>query len=387
MSSTLRFRDAFDALHEAASSHTGWHDFGPADYHEGLRRVLESFDEDIPFTEPGRQAAFGALVGTLISRLYTQEGWKRHPEYAQVPLARPLVITGLPRTGSMALHKLMSMDPQFQGMELWLMSTPMVRPPRDTWDEHPCHQAFVAVQQQVHAQLPELAYIHEMAADAVDECINVLQQSFVSNRFACPMGPATGYEAWWWQQSERGSYRRYADVLRLVGLADQGRRWLLKNPGHLWDLESLFEIFPDACVIQTHRDPAKSIPSVCSLLEVTRRLFLGQDQPLLGLGVSEALKWQHALQRAAPVRRRHERQFFDLRQQDFLAEPMGTIRAIYQRFELELSAETEARMRRWLLEQPRAQKEGHRYEASRYGLSEGLLREMFAGYIRRYELA
>jgi len=387
MPSTFRFAEAFDALHEAASGHAGMNDFGPADYHEGLRRVLESFDQDVPFTESGRRAAFGALVGTLISRLFTQEGWKRHPEYAQVQLARPLVITGLPRTGSMALHKLISMDPQFQGPELWLMSTPMVRPPRETWDGNPHHQAFVAAQQQVHALVPELAYIHEMAADAVDECVNALQQSFVSNRFACPLGPAIGYEAWWWQQSERGSYRRYADVLRLLGLADQGRRWLLKNPGHLWDLDSLFDIFPDACVIQTHRDPARSIPSVCSLLEVTRRIFLGRDQPLLSLGLAEALKWQHALQRAAPVRRRREQQFFDLRQQDFLADPMGSVRAIYRRFDLELTAETEARMRRWLLEQPREQKEGHRYEAARYGLSEGLLREMFANYIKRYELA
>lgn len=379
------FAESFEALHQAAVEQSGLADFGPSDYHEGLRRVLTSFDEDVLFTPDGREQAFVALVRTLVARLHVQEGWRRHPDYASERIVRPLVITGLPRTGSTALHKLLSMDPQFQGIEMWLSNTPMVRPPRDKWPSYPGYRDFLEFWNRLTEKTPDMTLMHEMVVDEVDECVNVLQQSFVCNRFTTSYG-ATGYEAWWWRQSERESYRRYADVVRLVGLGDR-RRWLLKNPGHLLNMDCLLEVFPDACVIQTHRDPAKSIPSVCSLLWTSRRMFVGDNHPPGSVGVPEALKWLHALHRAEPVRRSHEDQFHDVLHRDFLADPMRVVKEIYHRFDLELGEETDQRMKRWLASQKPEQKGGHRYQAETFGLSEQGLRELFAPYIDRFDLA
>ena len=132
MTKPRQFAESFEALHQTAVERSGLTDFGPPDYHEGLRRVLTSFDEDVPFTPEGREQAFVALVRTLVARLHVQEGWRCHPGYVAERIVRPMVITGLPRTGSTALHKLLSMDPQFQGVEMWLSNTPMVRPPSET---------------------------------------------------------------------------------------------------------------------------------------------------------------------------------------------------------------------------------------------------------------
>lgn len=328
------FADAFDALHAAAGTHAGADDFGPPDYHEGLRVLLQALDE-APFTENGRQFAFGALTGVLVARLYTERGWSRHPEYRTVPIRAPLVITGIPRTGTTALHKLLSVDPQFQGIERWLAATPMPRPPRERWAELPEYRGCVAGLEAVAKAAPALLAMHDMTADTVDECLDVLQQSFVSNLFASSF-EAPRYSEWLLQQSEAASYRRYADVLRLIGLGAPDRRWLLKNPGHTWELESLFEVFPDACVVQTHRTPLKALPSLCSVLEVSRGIYHGAQVRPERIGPDEAAKWRRAVDRTEAARARRPGRIYDVDHRQFHADPIGVVRAIYRRFDLEL---------------------------------------------------
>jgi len=172
-----------EALHEAARKATGLSDFGPQDYREALRRLLAAYDSEVRFTEIGRQFAIGGIVGTLVQRLLSEEGWKRRPGCRSRPIRRPLVITGIPRTGTTALHKLLAMDPQFQGLEHWLTESPMVRPPRHTWASNPAYLSSVAGLEAFFRMMPEMRKAHDIVADEVEECLDVLRQSFVSNRF------------------------------------------------------------------------------------------------------------------------------------------------------------------------------------------------------------
>ena len=133
MGERLRFTDLEDEVHETASRHTGLRDFGAPDYRPGLRVLLEALDTDPRLTPTGWKFAYGTVLGTLMARLYTQRGWSERPDALATEIRRPLVITGIPRTGTTALHKLLSVDPQFQGLEHWLTETPMVRPPRASW--------------------------------------------------------------------------------------------------------------------------------------------------------------------------------------------------------------------------------------------------------------
>jgi hypothetical protein len=377
---------SFGALHDAARARVGLTDFGGEDYQEGLWILLRALDEDLCLSDFGVRFATDLITGVLAARLSTQEGWKRFPQYQNVTIARPLVITGLPRTGSTALQKVLSLDPQFQSLNLWLTAAPMPRPPRETWASHPAYQRLATTLALRKKALPEFYAVHDVSIDTPDECMEVLNQSFVSNLFTT-FGNSN-YQTWWWRQDEAASYRRYADVLRLIGLNEPNRSWLLKSPGqHVWNLQCVFQVFPDACVVQTHRDPAKAIPSTCSLSTSRQKLIQGADYKPGTKGVPEALKWRHALDREKPTRLKHAGQIHDIRHRDFNDDPMGTIRGIYKRFDLTLTDQVAAAMQLWLDNQPAEQKSGHRYTAENFGLTEKGLRELYASYIQRFNLA
>lgn len=381
---SARFTDLENELHSAASRATGLHDFGSQDYREGLRVLLQSYDTDPQLTELGWKFAYGSVLGTLIARLHTQSGWTKHSPQSTAPIRKPLVITGIPRTGTTALHKLLSMDPQFQGLEHWLTETPMVRPPRQEWDSHPAYRGSAANLEAYFSMMPEMRKAHDMVADEVDECLEILRQSFVSNRF----GSSTyipSYDSWFFAQRENQSYRRYADVLRLIGADEPGKRWLLKNPGHIASIEALFEVFPDACVVHTHRDPLSAIPSLCSVLHMARRVFEGDRARADVIGPRECAYWRKALDDTDAARRLRPYQFFDIDHRRFRADPLGTVRELYTHFELELSGPAEQAMRRWILASPTSRHGEHRYNGDQFGISPADIRDSFADYRHRFK--
>ena len=378
-----RFTTAGRRFHEAARALTGLDDFGPDDYREGLEVLLRAMDSDLSFTPMGREFGAGTIVSTLCSRLHAQQGWKRHPECLEQPIRRPLIITGIPRTGTTALHKLLSLDPQFQGLEHWLADAPMPRPARATWDSNCHYQATVAGLNAFFRAAPEMRIAHEMTAHEVDECLEVLKQDFTTNRFASGWH-VPSYDRWLQLQDERPSYRRYADVLRLIGAGDQ-RRWLLKNPGHIAQLDVLLETFPDACVVQTHRDPAKALPSLCSVLAMSRKVLEGDDVRMSRIGPRECKYWSEAVEHAARVRDRHShQQFFDVEHRRFHSEPMQVVSELYSHFGLELDALVAVTMRVWLDDHPANRLGEHRYTAEQFNLDPADIRAAFGDYIQRF---
>jgi len=182
-SAPARFEAAFDWLHATAVEQTNLDDFGDSRYHTGLRVLLDAMDRDSTFSENGRHLTLTHLIGVLKARLHTENGWKRNPGYRAVDI-RPLVITAMPRSGTSALHRLLAVDPQFQGLQRWLAAAPMVRPPISEWSRIPAFRASQADTENFNKESPEFASAHEEAAHAVEECMEVLQQGFVSNMFA-----------------------------------------------------------------------------------------------------------------------------------------------------------------------------------------------------------
>jgi hypothetical protein len=222
-----------------------------------------------------------------------------------------------------------------------------------------------------------------MTAHEVDECLEVLKQSFTSNRFSSGWH-VPSYDSWFQQQDERASYRRYADVLRLVGAGDQ-RRWLLKNPGHIAQLDVLLETFPDACIVQTHRDPVKALPSLCSVLAMSHKVLEGNGVRLSSIGRRECNYWSEAVERAAAVReRRSPRQFFDVDHRRFHSDPMQVVRELYGHFGLELDEQVTGAMRLWLNDHPANRLGEHRYTAAQFDLDPKEIRAAFSNYTQRF---
>lgn len=372
-----------DELHESASRITGLDDFGTDDYTDGLAVLLDAYDREASLTAVGRKVKRAFLRGALMARLLSEAAWKRHPEHADVPVERPIFVTGLPRTGTTALHRLLTADPANQGLEVWLTEVPQPRPPRSTWADDPVFQRIQAGYEQYHVDNPEFLGVHAMSADQVEECWQLLRQSMRSVSYEC-LAHVPSYSQWLSEQDWTGAYRRHRANLQLIGLADTGRRWVLKNPSHLVALDALLRVYPDALVIQTHREPETAIASVCSL---NAQASAGWSETFTGetIGRDQLELWTRALERFTTERSRHDQaRFFDVRYDDFVTDPLAVVEDAYRHFGLPLSDEARGAMRALHTDTTTgAAKPSHRYSLADFGLTTADVRRRFGALAAR----
>ncbi len=364
----------------SAARRAGLADFGPDDYTDGLAVLLDSLAADAALTPLGAKAQRALLRGVLTARLCSEAAWQANPRYREVAIDRPVFITGLPRTGTTALHRLLAADPGSQGLEMWLAQVPQPRPPRETWRDNVVFQYVQAAFAQHHEEHPEFMGVHYMAADQVEECWQLLQQSMRSVSFET-LAYVPGYSAWLREQDWTGAYRRHRRNLQMIGLHDAGRRWVLKNPSHLFALDALLAVYPDALVIQTHRAPRTAIASACSL---AAQASAGWSPAFTGtlIGRTQLDLWARGLPRFTAERARHDQaRFYDVRYEDLVANPVGTVEAVYGYFGLPLSGAA-ADAIRLLAASAAAERAadgtGHRYTLEEFGLSGAEVDERFA---------
>jgi hypothetical protein len=369
----MRERDnvgTYQDLHEAATRATGLDDFGGDEYAEGLRILLDDYANEAGLTGAGNYMQRSFVRGALIARLLSQMGFQQHPAYVDVPVERPIFVTGLPRTGTTALHRLLTADPTHQGPELWLTEFPQPRPPRSAWDQDPVFSGIASAYAEHHVENPEFMGIHYLDAASVEECWRLLRQSGKSVGYES-LAYIPNYSAWLAKQDWTDAYERHKANLQLIGLNDQDKRWVLKNPSHLAALDALMRVYPDALVVQTHRDPRIAIASACSLsAEATRGWSTVFEGEVIGRTQLDMLA--DASRRFTEERAKHDpAQFFDVEYDDFVADPVGTVRAIYRAFDLPwtpavadgvTAIDTESR------QGPR--RPSHRYDLADYGLTE-----------------
>jgi hypothetical protein len=371
-------------LHESATRITGLDDFGTDahdHYLDGLRVLLDSYAHEAGLTPVGNKVKRAFLRGALVARLLSQHGWKQHPEYADVPIERPVFVTGLPRTGTTALHRLLTADPRHQGLELWLTEVPQPRPPRESWESDPVFAGLQEGYSRHHVEHPEFLGLHYIAADQPEECWRLLRQSTASVSFES-LAHVPAYSRWLDGYDWRPAYERHRANLALIGLPDAGRRWVLKNPSHLFALDALMAVYPDALVVQTHRSPRSAVASACSLSahatqgwsQVFTGERIGRDQlDLLGRGVD----------RFSAQRRSYDpAQFVDVYYDDFVADPAGTVEQVYALLGLPYSNAARTAVAR-LHEQSTTgeRRPAHRYTLSDFGLRAEQVDERFAGYL------
>lgn len=373
------FLAAIDRLHDEAAQATGLSDFGDPRYLEALRMLLRGYDEQARLGPEGRAATWQALRDQLASRLRSNARFVLHADALRRPIERPIVITGMSRTGTTALHKLLAADPDSQCLEYWLGCDPDVRPPRETWPSHPGHLAACEALRRIYAHAPEIEKIHSMQPDEADECRLLFLQDFLGFTYSMN-ATLPAYEDWLLGQDMRAPYLRYRDNLKLIGAATPEKRWVLKNSSHLWALEDLFAALPGACVVHTHRHPAELIPSISSLVHRMRSIYEpGAPKDVVGRQMMDL--WARVLEMNMASRAATGAHVFDLHFETFNADPIGSLRAIYAFFDLPWTARAERDVRAWADENRRGQHGEHRYSAEEYGLSEAEIETRFAGYV------
>ncbi len=370
-----------DDLHASASKLTGLDDFGTDDdnYREALRVLLDSYQREADLTELGSKMNRFFLRGALVARLLSEAGWKQYPGYADVVIERPIFVTGLPRTGTTALHRLLGADPAHQGLEMWLAEYPQPRPPRETWETNPVFRQLQAQYTRHHEENPDYTGLHFMTADGLEECWQLLRQSLHSVSYET-LAHLPSYARWLAQQDWTPSYQRHRRNLQLIGLNDADKRWVLKNPSHLFALDAIMATYPDALVVQCHRPAETIMASMCSLAQHTTA---GYSNTFVGaqIGADEMETWSRGLRRFNTERAQHNpAQFCDVDYADFVADPLGTVASIYSYFDLPLSdAARQAMAADYAASRvgPRAPK--HHYALEDYGLTTEQVRETFAG--------
>ena len=369
------------SLLEAACRETRLDDFGGDDFREPLRLVLRGLETEARLTLLGRVVARRDLLGLLVNRLRLTEDRKRHPGIAEQDIARPIFIIGLPRTGTTLLHHLLSQDPASRAPQAWEVMAPSPPPEAATYASDPRIDEAERKLQWLDWLAPDFKAIHPLGARLAIECIAILSHSFLSSRFHTTYRLPT-YQAWLKTQDVRPAYAYHRRFLQHLQWRTPAERWVLKAPAHFYALESLFAVYPDALVVQTHRDPRTVLASVASLTLTLQSAF-AEPLDLEEIGQEVVQSWTEGLARAMRVRQTGAvpaERFVDVRYHELLADPIGTIRRVYTHFGLPLTAEAERRLRGHLAGNPQHKHGRHAYSLEAFGLDAASLDPYFRSY-------
>lgn len=366
-----------------AEQETGLSDWGGEDWRPALDVLVQSLDGEAQLNLMGRMLMKEYLRRLLVNRLKVQADFKAHPEILQVPIKRPVFIVGLPRTGSTLLQRLLSRDPDVRSLQTWEMWYPSPPPQAETYYTDPRIELTRRRLKMLNWSAPDFNAVHEMEAGEPEECISLLQMTLASSCFEL-MAPIPAYASWLRQQSQQGPYRYYRKLLQLLQSKYEKHHWVLKSPFHLFGIEALMELFPDAVIIQTHREPTKVIPSFSSLYSVMHKLVSNAaDEKTLGPFVLDRLA--DASSDSLRMRERYgEDRFFDVSYRDLLADPFGTVKSIYDRFGYELTPDAANIMKRWHESSPQHKHGVHNYTLEQFGLSAEQVNARFARYRERF---
>jgi hypothetical protein len=397
------FRGSEQELLDEAIRRTGLSDYaadGDADFRDGLRFLLEGYDEEARLNPFGRMNVRQELLGVLCARLNLVDQWKRNPEVLEAPVVRPIFVLGLPRTGTSALHDLLAEDPNHQVLEYWLAASPTPRPVAAISSSDPRLKAARRELRTIYALDPGMRALHDMQAEGPEECRHLFRHNFLDDTFDS-MATLPSYGKWFRSQGVSHVYDWHRNALRLVQSTAREKRWILKYPAHMRNLELLLRTYPDACIVQTHRDPVHVLPSICSLVYRMRCLYSDDVDPRV-VGRWQLEMWADVLERCLDVRKRQDpARFHDIYFSDFQRDPVAAIRGIHEHFDWEQGSgdatnaapaenvfddESAERIRRYRAAHPKGQHGSHHYSAEDYGLSSGEIRERFSSYSEAFEI-
>ncbi|HSP97758.1 MAG TPA: sulfotransferase [Candidatus Dormibacteraeota bacterium] len=364
---------------------TGLEDFGDPWFRAPLGVLLDALEREAALHTLGRVIARSDLTRLLENRLRMTDVLARHPEITAAPVARPLFVVGLPRTGTSILHELLAQDPANRVPLTWEVMHPYPPPQRATYTGDPRIAALDKHLAGVDRLLPEFKKMHPMGAELPQECVALTAHDFASMLFSTTHR-VPSYQAWLDRADLRPVYASHRRQLQYLQWRCPAEHWALKSPGHLWALDALLAEYPDACVVQTHRDPLKVVASLASLVATLRRMASNDiDQAAIGAEWTAFLA--DGLARAAATRERWPASApppFDMRFGDFLRDEIAMVRRIYAHFGRELSDEAADRMRRFLAANPKDKHGTHTYTLADASLDPATERARYAAYQQRF---
>jgi hypothetical protein len=373
-----------DDLLAAARRRAGATSLGEWAIQEPLERLLKSYHDDARLTTLGRITVRELLVSLLENLIRLEAERTAHPEIEREPVDDPVFIVGLPRTGTTHLHNVVSRDPDNRTPLTWEVMYPATRGESAAGIER--------IRTRTQSRLdwanrlaPEFVRIHPIAPDLPQECIAIHAQAFTGIQFHTTHD-VRSFEDWFENGSHELAYAFHRRLLQHLQTQRAGRRWVLKAPGHLFSLAALLERYPNAKIVQTHRDPLRAMASMASHATVLRRAFSDDADPR-EIGADWAERWASALDTFLAVRdRAPAAQFLDVSYDSIERAPLDTVERVYDFLGWRLGENGRATMQALLAANPKDKHGAHRYTLEQFGLDRAALSRRFARYCDRFDL-
>ena len=373
-------------LLDKARGATGLDNFGNPGFREGLERLVDAGDREARLNDAGRASFDGQIIMMLMKRLEVEDWYIRHPEIDEQEIVAPLMVLGLPRTGSTALHCLLGEDPAVRVMRNWEAMNPCPPPEAATYETDP-RIAIMEEQMKMRDKLtPRMKQMLPSTAITPTEDQLTMGYNFASQIFQSSFR-IPSYAQWLHHDADLEPTFRYVKrVLKLLQWRCPPRRWRLKNPTYSMFITALDKVFPDARYCMTHRDVANVIPSVADVyFELSSpntdrpdKSFMGEVNVEFGmLGMQRMIAFRDA---------GHDHRFFDIHFAPFQKDPFPTLAKLYDFLGEEFTPEAEARMRAWRENAPRDKHGRHEYNGADFGLNTTDLRKQFRFYTERYDV-
>jgi hypothetical protein len=349
---------------------------------EGLRLLIQSINEEAELNPFGKLAVKGLLDRTLYGRMKVEQMLDDNPDIEKSKIKQPVFIIGMPRTGTTILHAMMHEDSAHRSPLSWECLLPFPVPTPETFDDNKQLNTVRKEFAQLFKLVPDFQKKHYMAADSPQECLSITALDFNSFQFtAQSYNPA--YMNWFAQKADKLQtmrfHKRFLQYLQSSGVKSE--RWLLKSPVHLMRLSEIFEVYPDAKIIVTHREPVKIVASVASLISSVRSLYSDKEDPVRTAREQMEL-WSQYFDRFLESRTKlqKEDQIFDIRFEDFAKDQIGTVKKIYENFNWNLTDETIDRFKQFLHENPRDKNGLHHYDLEDFDLTPEVVNSKFEVY-------
>ncbi|TWO81685.1 sulfotransferase [Denitratisoma oestradiolicum] len=377
-------------LAEASRRAGGLTDFGDERFRPALTALLKALNEEGALSELGVQLMGEHISRLLHNRLLMEDYYARHPEIEAEEIGGPIVIIGLPRTGTTLLQRILSCDPRFYPMLWWetRFPVPLAAPGSGAADPR-IELAKAEVKMMVDAN-PTLLSIHPFDAMAADEEGILLEHSFQS--FFDAYADIPSYTQWLWDHDQTPAYEYLKRMLKFVQWQKRQRGeaagdWVLKAPHHLRQIDVLFKVFPGTRVIQTHRDPLQTIPSIASFTDNLWKLYMANPDPARA-GRQWSAIWARGTRETMCYRDQCEPgRFLDIWFADTLTRPLDVVRTIYDFLGVSFPTDTKDKMQAFLDANSREKRPLHEYAIEHFGLSEAQIKQDFAEYRERYILS
>ena len=371
------------ALLEDARGNTQLADFGPGDFRPALDVLLRTYDSHIISTK-GRKKAYRRVVGLLATRLRVAEALRKYPEIKERPINSPMVLTGMPRSGTSALFNLLGADPSARALLLWETQFPDPMEGLAPGASDPRHDAIEAYYKQSRKENPEFTKMHFSSADTPEECVLLHAYSLGGVHFGTEV-MLEPYGSWYQKQDLHEMYSYYRLLLQMLDWQRPGDRWLLKAPAHMWGIDSLIDTFPDVLIVWSHRNPLACTASICSMTHMLMQDQVEMSKQELGPIVMDF--YATSLERGLALRDQCDpARFIDVKHDSFVADSMGVVGQIYDHFDLELGDAARQAMNTHIAAHPKGQHGKHQYQLDDWGLTVEDVTTRFAPYIDRFDI-